>query len=180
MRRLSPAELADVEDVVLDHITEALSMRNADGTLGRLLTELGVLDLVNEALGSSSGLHTWPEGKILVVGARQKMEKNLRGAAKGLGISPDRLVFVTYEGTTNYDFEKLAYTPRYCSILFGCAPHSARGKGDDPSIISHIERHRERFAECRRLWAGGALGVTMTNFKSALTDLMDEGLVIAA
>lgn len=180
MRRLTTDELVDVEDIILDSLTEILALRNADGTLGRLLARLGLLDQVNDILGESVGLATWPEGKILVVGARQKMEKNLRGAAKSLGISPDRVEFVAYDNVTNFDFEDLAYTPRYCAILFGCAPHSARGKGGDSSIIVHIERHRERFAECRRLLASGELKVTMTNYKDALVELMNEGLVMAA
>lgn len=169
-----------VEDVVLDNLSELLAKRNVQGTLGGLLADLGVLDGVNAGLGETNGLRTWPEGKILVVGAPQKMEKDLRGAAKDKGIAPNRLVFVAYDDATNYRFDDMEYQPTYCAILFGCVPHSARGRGGDASVIAHIERHRERYPECRRLTAGGKLKVTMTNFKEALGDLMDEGLVAAA
>ncbi len=180
MRVLSDDELLLLEEDVLDRLWDALDAANGSGTLGYLLNVLGMSELVEKHLREPDALLTLPEGKILVVGALPRMENDLRGVAKRLGVSSDRIEFLRYEDTTNYDFRKLEYSYAYCAILFGHAPHSARGKGDDSSIITHIEGHRDRYPECRRLYAGGENKVTKTSFRDALASLMGEGLVAAA
>ena len=180
MRRLSEDELLMLEEDVLDGLWDTLEAANASGSLGLLLNALGMSELVEKHLREPGALFTLPEGKILVVGARPRMEEDLRGVAKTLGVSSGRIEFLRYEDTTNYDFRKLEYSYAYCAVLFGHAPHSARGKGEDSSIITHIEGHRERYPECRRLYAGGENKVTKTSFRDALTSLMGEGLVMAA
>lgn len=60
------------------------------------------------------------------------------------------------------------------------APYSAKGKGDDSSIITHIEGNREIYPELRRLYVGSENKVTKTSLKNALTGLMDNELVAAA
>ncbi len=180
MRRLNEDELLLLEEEVLDRLWDCLDAANKSGRLGPVLNALGMPDLADGYLRDPEALFTLPEGQILVVGALPRMEVELRGVAKRLGISPERVEFLRYEDTTNYDFRNLAYNYNYCAVLFGRAPHSARGKGEDSSIITQLENNREKYPECRRLYAGGENKATKTSVKNALTALIDEGLVTAA
>ena len=180
MRVLKDDELIQLEEDILDRLWACLNSANTSGRLGFLLNALGLSDLADTYLRDPEELFTLPEGKILVVGALPRLEVELRGVAKQLGISPDRVEFLRYEDTTNYDFHRLAYNYGYGAILFGHAPHSARGKGEDSSIITHIESNRDRYPTCLRLYAGKENKATKTSLRNALVNLMGEGLVVAA
>ena len=180
MRILTEDELLQLEEDILDRLWGCLCAANTNGALGLMLNSMGLSNLAETYLRDPDELFTLPEGKILVVGALPRMEVELRGVAKQLGISPDRVEFLRYEDTTNYNFHRLAYNYSYCAILFGHAPHSARGKSDDSSIITHIESNRDRYPTCLRLYAGGENKATKTSLRNALVGLMDDGLVVAA
>ena len=173
---LSKDELSDLEDDILDEFTEILKRKNNEGTLKALLVTLGLEDLVKRYFPEGDKLQTWPEGKILVVGALERQVKNLKGLAKGLGIAEKRLEFVSYDEATNYDFDNLQYNQSYCALLFGASPHSARGKGSSRSILSELEASPNIYPTVRRL-GEAELSVTKTSFRTALTELITEGIV---
>lgn len=180
MALLDADQLLELEDLIMDELTCVLARKNVDGTLERLLDDMGLADLLTSILELPVRLKTWSDGYILVVGAPQGMEHDLRGAAKTMGVDPERIDFVPYEDATNYVYKNLEWSPKWCAVLFGASPHSGRGKGEDSSILAHLESHRERYPEVRRLVAGGRLKDTMSNFRRELSKLIDEGMVIAA
>ena len=139
MRLLKDTELLQLEEDILDRLWGCLDDANTSGRLGLLLNALGLSELADSYLREPEELFTLPEGKILIVGALPRLEVELRGVAKRLGISPGRIEFLRYENATNYDFRKLEYNFHYCAILFGCAPHSARGKAMTQAL-SHTSR----------------------------------------
>lgn len=179
MERLEFDQLVELEDAIIDNLWDALTKANADGSLKQLLSSIGLSHLVQEVLGIEPPLKTWREGKILVVGDAQCRPKDLIGVAKDLGIGQTRIEYVDIDKITNYDFTKLEYSPNWCAVLFGATPHSTKGKGRDSSTLSHMEKHRDRYPEVRRLQANSRLKITKTNFRETLQSLIAEGFVVA-
>lgn len=177
MGDLDYEQLIELERAIREKLIEILTLKNRDGTLKQFMSDIGMSTLLADMLSQNVRLETWREGRILIVGAPQRMEKDLRGAAKTMGINPERLDFITYDETTNYAFRNLENSPKWCAVLFGAGPHSARDMGKDSSILIHLEKNRDRFPETRRLTAGQRLKVTKTNFKDELAKLIEEGQV---
>jgi hypothetical protein len=180
---LNSDQIMDLEDYIMDRLDDVLCRKNADGSLDRLLRELDMEDAIAKLFGGPEPLKTWSNGKLLIVGCQEKMEDEIVGVSKGLGIARKRLEFVRYDDATNYNFKKLEYLPTYAAILVGASPHSTKGKGDSRSILSrmqYLEEHREKYPTVVRLTAenlSGQLKITKTNFRSALSELMREGIV---
>lgn len=138
MSPLGQAQLVDLEEAIVDRLAEVLRQKNEDGTLERMLREMGLDDVACGLAGIKDPLRTWPDGKIAVFGAPPGMANDLKGVCKSLGIDKERLELVGYEDITNYGFHSLSYSTRYCAILFGATPHSARGMEGDSSILVHV------------------------------------------
>ena len=179
MEALDHDQLIDLEDAIIDNLWDVLTRRNVEGTLDKLLREMGLYDELAGLLGIAKPLETWGEGKILVVGDAQCRPKDLVGVAKAMGIKAERIEFVDVDEATNYDFSHLEYSPKWCAVLFGATPHSTKGKGEDSSTITHMENNRDRYPEVVRLHANSQLKITKTNFREALTGLMNAGLLAA-
>ncbi len=178
MQQLSNDELIDLEETIIDKLDEIIYHKNRDGSLEHLLREMGLDDVVAELEGVKEPLSTWPDGKILLVGALPRMADDLRGVLKSLGIKKDRLELLEYEEVTNFDVRKLSYTSRYCAVLFGATPHKGKGIEGDSSVIVHMEKHRDEFPETIRLSTSKGLTVTKTNFREAIEDLIRRGLIM--
>ena len=179
MERLEYDRLVELEEAMIDSLWDVLTKANATDTLEQLLDAMGLAHLMRDVLGLEPPLDTWEDGRILVVGDAQCRPKDLAGVAKGLGLDPSRIEYVDADEATNYDFTRLEYSPKWCAVLFGATPHSTRGKGEDSSLITHMERCRDRYPEVRRLTANGGLKITKTNFRNELRSLMEEGIVAA-
>lgn len=177
MDTLTQAQLIDLEDVIIEQLATILHRKNIDGTLERMLREMGLDEVIAEYEGIRSPLATWPDGDVLVLGAKPSMVDDLRGVGKGLGISKDRFEFVEYNDVTNFSFRKLSYISKYCAVLAGAHPHMARDIEGASSVVAHLESKRDEFPETVRLVAGGQLSVTKTNFKQALVNLIDRGVI---
>lgn len=177
MERLEYEQLVELEDAIIDNLWEVLAKANAEDSLERLLTSMGLSYLTKDVLGIEPPLKTWQDGKILVVGDAQCRPKDLAGVAKDMEISPKRIEYIDSGEATNYDFTQLEYSPRWCAVLFGATPHSTKGKGGDSSTIAHMENNRDRYPEVLRLRANNQLKITKTNFREALSKLMDAGLL---
>lgn len=179
MESLGYDQLIDLEEAILDNLWDALTKANADGSLEQLLSSIGLAHLLKEVLGIEPPLNTWGDGRILVVGDAQCRPKDLMGVAKSMGINPRRIEYIDSNEATNYDFAQLEYSRNWCAVLFGATPHSTKGRGEDSSIIAHLEKNRERYPEVRRLHANKRLKITKTNFRETLQSLIDKGIVVA-
>ncbi len=177
MDALTQEQLVDLEDAIVEQLDALLHRKNIDGTLERMLREMGLDDLIAEFEGAKKPLSTWADGDVLVLGAKPSMVENLRSVGKSLGISKGRFEFVEYDDVTNYGFRKLSYSSKYCAVLAGAHPHMARDIDGASSVITHLEGNRDEFPETVRLTAGGQLSVTKTNFKQALEDLIARGVI---
>lgn len=153
---LDSDQIMELEDYIMDRLDVVLCRKNADGTLDHLLRDLDMEDALPEPFGSPEPLKTWAQGKLLIVGCQEKMENEIIGVSKDLGITDRRIEFVRYDDATNYDFTKLEYYPTYAAILVGAIFHSAKGKGKSKSILSrmeYMEAHREKYPTVVRLTA---------------------------
>ena len=177
MDTLTQGQLIDLEDAIIERLDAILHRKNIDGSLERLLREMGLDDAIAEFEGMKDPLATWPDGIVLVLGARPSMVDDLRSVGKALGIGKKRFEFVEYDDVTNYGFRKLSFTSKYCAVLAGAHPHMARDIDGANSVIAHLESNRDEFPETVRLYAGGQLSVTKTNFKQALENLISRGVI---
>lgn len=177
MDTLTQAQLIDLEDAIIEKLDALLHRKNIDGSLERMLREMGLDDVIAEFEGAKKPLSTWSDGDVLVLGARPNMVNELRSVGRALGISRDRFEFVEYDDVTNFGFRKLSYSSKYCAVLAGAHPHMARDIEGASSVITHLESNRDEFPETVRLVAGNQLSVTKTNFRQALEDLIARGVI---
>ena len=178
MEHLEYDQLLELQDAIIDNLWGIVTKANADGSLEQLLSSMGLSYLTKEVLGIEPPLKTWGNGKILVVGDAQCRPKDLMGVAKGRGIASERIEYVDASEATNYNFTRLEYSPNWCAVLFGAMPHSTKGKGEESSTISHMEKNRDRCPVVKRLYASNQLKITKSNFREALQSLITEGIVV--
>lgn len=179
MDTLTQAQLLDLEDAIIERLDVLLHHKNIDGTLERMLREMGLDEIIAEFDGVRNPLSTWADGDVLVLGAKPSMVNDLRSVGKALGISKERFEFVEYDDVTNFGFRKLSYSSKYCAVLAGAHPHMARDIEGANSVLAHLESNRNEFPETVRLIAGNQLSVTKTNFRQALEDLISRGVIAA-
>lgn len=107
--------------------------------------------------------------KIIVFGRTEVKQNILDAIAKDLGIQPDRIDYISYDDTTNYDISNLEYSNKYSDILVGPVPHKAKNMGDYSSMIESIEANTECFPPLIRVTdETGTLRISKTSFKTAL------------
>ena len=106
--------------------------------------------------------------KVLIVGNLSASKKDIEGICKSLGIDYDRLSFVDYEQSTNYNYEKLRYSNQYSDVIFGPMPHKGVGIGNNSSVITLLESNPKEYPKAIRAMAGDALKLTKTSIKEAL------------
>lgn len=108
--------------------------------------------------------------KIIVFGRTEIKQNILDAIAKNLGIHPERIDYISYDDTTNYDISNLEYSNKYSDILVGPVPHKAKNMGDYSSMIESIEANSECFPPLIRVTdEKGTLRISKTSFKTALS-----------
>lgn len=108
--------------------------------------------------------------KIIVFGRTEIKQNILDAIAKDLGIHPERIDYISYDDTTNYDISNLEYSNKYSDILVGPVPHKAKNMGDYSSMIESIEANSECFPPLIRVTdEKGTLRISKTSFKTALS-----------
>lgn len=171
-------ELAKLEDAIKANLDEKLpgilTTMNRTGRLGELLELLGMPELMKQ----DSPYKVYKSGKIVVIGASEVKEKDLRGIARSLGVSPDRLeCHLNYDDAKYFQFEKMRYEPKYSLVMFGPMPHSGVSKGSYSSMIANIEQSIG-YPPVVRLGSQG-LKITKTGFRNALEERLKNGVIVA-
>lgn len=156
-----------------DNLTRILCDLNRFGELDEALSKWELDDL----LYPNTGYQPYKSGKILVIGASQVKEEHLIAVAKDLGINKNRFEFVlSYDEGKKYDITRTQYNEKYCLILFGPLPHSGISKGEFGSKIE-VAKQTPGYPPVKMLVANEQLKITKYNFKQALEDALDEGVI---
>lgn len=171
---------------LLDIIAEAsyrlhseLRTAGRENRLKDYLHSIGMGDLFPEEKDEYR-FESYPDGKILIVGRNEVKPQDIYGTLKGLGIPKEQVeLCLGYEEAKTFQYNKLQYNPKYRAVLFGPLPHSVAGKGDSSSIITHLETN-EGFPCVIRLTANNELKMTKSSLKSAVSQLLHDGYIVAA
>lgn len=165
----------DIEDLLEDlyeKIKEKVFLANRMDELDELLEKWGF----PEYTIAQEKIEHYTSGKIVVIGASAISDEAMKSIIKENGISSDRLEYCGYRQAQKFNYGKLRYSSTYSVVLFGATPHSATGKGDANSIISHLEKSKG-YPPIRRLTAGWELKITKSNFKSTIVSLLNERII---
>lgn len=147
------------------------------GILGEYLLQINMQDLLEE---EKKLYDSYPNGKVIIIGASRVSENEIIGCVKECGISKDRLeMWLGYNDNKKTDFRKLQYNPNYRLILFGPLPHSGIGKEDNSSIITNME-NSDGYTKIARLTDGHTLKITKSNIKNAIIKEIKEGYLEAS
>ncbi len=170
-------EYTEFEEL-MDELTHRFSKANIDGTLQDLLNKIGWGDLLTS---EAEPLHTFANGRILVIGGQTVPIDKLRMTVNKLGLDISRFEFeLDYEGAQTYNYGKLAYSTQYRVILVGATPHSTTGTGQSGSLLAELENHPDKYPRTIALRTEeGTLKITKSNFKKALADLIAEHYIAA-
>jgi hypothetical protein len=178
--KFNKADLDILEDYIVtqlpDILTYVLESANESGRLRELLELLHLDRLLPQSYTSTP----YSTGKILVFAGKTVKEKDLLGVAKSLGISKERFVFYDYEQAKAFQYDSLECNAGISAILFGSVPHKTVGTENNNSVIANIERKADEgiiWAPVVRLHANNELKLTKTNFREALSQLIDDGSI---
>ncbi len=174
---LDANELCVLEDAIRQRLADDLSRilceLNRTGELDEALAKWGIDDLLHP----DTGYQPYKNGKILIIGDSQVKKEHLISVAKDIGINKNRLEFVlSYEEGKKYDIAKTQYNENYCLILFGPLPHSGIAKGDFGSKIE-AAKQTPGYPPVKMLIANEQLKITKNNFKQALENALDTGII---
>ena len=174
---LDANELCSLENTIRERLdsdlTRILCELNRAGELDEALAKWGMDDLLhpNDIYRSNRN------GKILIVGDSQVKKERLTPVANDLGIDKKRLEFVlSYDEAKKYDMSRIQYNSDYSLILFGPVPHSGISKGDFGSKIEAVTR-TPGYPPMKKLVANEQLKITKNNFKQALEDALNKGII---
>lgn len=160
----SDAEMNLLIDEVQDYIAKRLFRANRMGNLDELLEKIGFRKTKTDCHPSLQR-----NAKILICGDLGIQKKDLVGLIKSMGMRPEQFVFISYEDSTNFDFNKLEYSGSYSDILFGPVPHMAKGTDGYSSIISCMEAQPEKYPNVIRLQDHSeGLKISKTSFREGL------------
>ncbi|MBK5211245.1 MAG: hypothetical protein JJE36_02880 [Coriobacteriia bacterium] len=179
LERLSMEEIEELREAMMEHMNEklasALVILNQSGQLDELLRLLDMGNLTD----AEEPLRTYAKGRIVVIGDTATKPKDLIGIAKDLGIDKRRIEFIGFDESHRFDYRSLEYNPLVCAVLFGAVPHKTKGTNESSSVIAYMEARRDRYPMVLRLTAGECLKITKTNFKHAIENLIETGLLAA-
>ena len=161
-----------------ERLGSILAILNQSERLGELLRLLDMEDLVGEGDGEPE-LETYPTGSIVIIGDTAAKPKDLKGVAAALGISKDRLEFVSFDESKTYNYKRLEWNPTVCVVLFSANPHKSTGTHDASSTITYMESHRDMYPRVVRMEANSSLKLTKTGFRLKLEELMADGTLVA-
>lgn len=153
----------------ITRITNSLLMEQDDEQFCLLLEKYGLVDLLPSTL--SYFYDTQKNGNIILFGDSNLKMNQIHGCLKSLGIDKKRFEYVSYDEVTNYNFKDLEYNNNYRLILMGPVPHSAKGMGDNNSVIEYLTKNKN-VAKVVRL---DGLKVTKTSFKNAIVKEIESG-----
>ena len=156
----------------ISRITNSILREQSDGEFCHLLKSYGLEDLAASSVNYF--FDTQKNGNIILFGHSKVNRKQINGILKSLGISKNRFEHVEYDDVTNYNFKDLEYNSNYRLILLGPMPHSAKGMGDNKSIIEWIQNN-ENIAKSVKL---DNLKVSKTSLKKAISDQIKSGYLL--
>lgn len=162
--------IIDASTRFLDELTQAESL----GEFNSIIHRVGYEDLLVE---SDYWLDTLPYGKVLVMGDLSMKEKELQGWFKSYGIDKNRIVHISFEEVKNYDISRLEYSDVYRLILVGPVPHSAKGMGDESSVITSLENN-PNITKVKRLMSGNELKISKESLKKSLKEEIQSGYLL--
>jgi hypothetical protein len=160
----------EIYSKVIEEVT--LANRSSKEELNKVLDKYG--------LGEKKQSYQYcnvKSSKIILFGRIELKQNIMNAIAKDMGISPDRIDYVSYDDTTNYDISNLEYSNKYSDILAGPVPHKAKNMGNYSSMIEAIESNSEMFPPLIRVMdETGTLRISKSSFKNALlkTQLFKE------
>ncbi len=165
-----------INEIGEDEIINIITYLNRTEKLNDILKGCGLAHLVKDR--NAYSYCTYKSGKIVVLGDSQVKERILIAICKELGIYEDRIeLCLDYDKVQTYDIKKLHYNTNYAVILVGAVPHSAIGKGKSRSLIAELES-KEGYPPVIRLGTESDLKITKTNFKFAITKLIEEKRIV--
>ena len=175
---LDIGELVTIEEILqadFSGLTGILATLNrTEGHLEQFLSLIGKSDL----LKPDDGYEPYKRGKIIVVGYSAVKERVLKGAAKSLGLSPDRFEFwLDYQDGKTFDFSKTRYEPKYSLIMVGPMPHSGAAMDEYSCVITALEKGNG-YPTVIRLGSNG-LKITKSDFMSKLQDALERNIIAA-
>lgn len=156
----------------ISRITSELIKDQTDEQFCILLEKYGLNNLIPES--APYFFDTQKNGNIIMFGASQIKMREIYGYLKSFGISKDRFEHISYEEVTNYNFRNLEYNNNYRLILIGPMPHSAKGMGDNNSIIEWLT-HNKNIAKTRTF---ENLKVTKSSFKDVIREEIESGYLL--
>ncbi len=164
--------IEEIEEI-LDELRKKIIFANRMEELDDLLKTWGLAEFVRQEE------NRYKSGKIVVISGSEIKEQILVAICKDFNIGKDRLEFcLDYDRAQKYDYWKLRHNPSYSVVLFGAVPHSTTGKGDSGSVIAELEK-QNGYPPIVRLTTGNELKMTKTNFKNAIRQLLDSGVINA-
>ena len=159
-------ELKDISKQIYDALPAAIQTLNRCEQLDELLDLLGIN---NSASDYNKKIR---KGNILVLGALDTSEENIRKIGEKYKISQKRFEIVS-EYDASFDYKNLQYSQKYCMIMFGPQPHKGKNIGDNSSGIAAVEKH-DFYPPSIRV---GHLKITKSSFESALRQCIDKGYI---
>ena len=161
-------ELKDISKQIYDALPAAIQMLNRCGQIDELLDLLGINN-------SASNYNNYiRKGRILVLGALDTSEENIRKIGERYKISRKRFEIVSeYDDCASFDYKNLQYSKKYCMIMFGPQPHKGKNIGDNSSGIAAVEKH-DFYPPSIRV---GHLKITKSSFEAALRQCIEEGYI---
>lgn len=166
---------SSVKEELEDNLLTILSKLNRTGKLEEAFEAWGLEHLLH----AQSQYEVYKSGKILVFGQTDVKANVLLAVAKSSGIDSKRVeLHLDYNDAKKYQFKHIQYNPDYSVILFGPTPHSGKAKEDYGSIISSVE-HTDGYPPVIRL-GQNELKITKTNFRDAINDLLENGVLRVA
>jgi len=165
-----------VKEFLEENLMEILTRLNRLEGIDELFNVIGVDTPITKKPAPKRFL----DGKFVVIGASRAKQKELVKTAKKLGLPKERFEFhLDYDEAASINMSKHLFNP-YCSaILCGPMPHSGVGKGDDSSIITHME-NAEGFPNATRVVSSkGELKITKSSFRRTLKQLLEGHMIVA-
>ncbi len=171
---LDSQKLQFLIDEIYSKIVEEVTLANRSGSeeLNKVLDKYGL----GEKKQSFQYCNV-RSSKIIVFGRVEIKQNVLDAISKDMGIHPDRIDYISYDDTTNYDISNLEYSNKYSDVLVGPVPHKAKNMGDYSSMIEAIESNSEKFPPLIRVMdETGNLRISKSSFRNALlkTQLFKE------
>lgn len=170
---------------IIDIFRQKIFAAYANGELEEFLHQCGV-EYITKSSNEKNNFSGTPEGKILIIGESSVKQNNIIGMLKDpeFGFTNTsimkRFEFIfEYETLNSYPFRKLTKW-NYAVILAGPMPHSVKGRGDNSSLLTMLERNDDDiFPPVIRLTANEQLKITKQNVHDTILDLMKKGVIAA-